>query len=103
MPPSHCADDDLLFAANLLGAKWPGCCGSQGLSDTAVREQAGCAVGETQPGRFPLPRSTAKMRAMKNELRQRFIDPAPIVAAAFGPAQDGGLGDVRAFRYACVS
>lgn len=43
------------------------------------------------------------MRAMKSELRQRFIQPAPVVAAAFGRAQDGWLGEVRANGYAYVS
>lgn len=43
------------------------------------------------------------MRTMNSVVRQRFIDPAPIEAAAFGCAQDGWLGDVRTLGYAYES
>jgi len=43
------------------------------------------------------------MHAMERKLRQRFIDPAPTLAAASGRSQDGWLGDVRTLGYVDVS
>lgn len=37
------------------------------------------------------------------DMRQRFMHPAPVVAAALGRLRDGWLGDVRTFGYAYVS